>query len=85
MGFNDPLPPPTAGAGDDANFKYPKGPLAPDPAKDMRVIGGTLNVSVAIDPERALRGEYTPIPGDRMPAGTPVDVVPGNRPYLPMN
>lgn len=85
MAADDNFPTPRAGAGDDAAWKFPSGPLAPDPARGMRVIGGTTNVSTPIDPDFALRGGYTPIPGDRMPPGTPVDVKPGNQPYLPQN
>jgi hypothetical protein len=62
---------------DDMEYKgYAGGVHGPDSQRTM--IGGTHNVSVKIDPDRALRGAYTPIPGDSMPAGVPVD---GSPPY----
>lgn len=65
--------------GDARNFRYPQGPLGEQPqAIHPGAIGGTHNVSVALDPERALRGDYQPIPGDRMPPH-------GGTPYFPKN
>jgi hypothetical protein len=58
------------------DLKYPGGPLGP--GASQTTIGGTHNVSTKIDPDRALTGNYTPIPGDAMPA-------PGGAPYLPKN
>lgn len=64
---------------DSANFRTQPGPLA-EQRQDYYegAIGGTHNVSVAINPETALTGGYTAIPGDRMPQ------CPG-MPYLPKN
>jgi hypothetical protein len=80
------IPSPTAGAGDDKEYKgYTHQPShGPDPQRT--VIGGTHNVSVKIDPDAALRGAYTEIPGDAMPSGAPVDGNPAyNGPILPEN
>ncbi len=72
------IPSPTAGSGDDREYsKYGPGNHGPD--SQRTVIGGTHNVSVKVNPDAALRGAYTPIPGDSMPAGAPVD---GNPPYM---
>lgn len=64
---------------------YGSAGLGEDPSRGPMMIGGTHNVSVRIDPNRALTGGYTPIPGDTMPAGAPVDVEAGEPPYFPKN
>ena len=75
---------PNPSTDDTVNFRYPSGPLGPD--AQMQVIGGTHNVSARITPEQALTGGYTPIPGDSMPPGCPVDGNPAYvGPYLPRN
>jgi hypothetical protein len=43
-----------------------------------QVIGGSHNVSVRIDPQTALTGGYTPIPGDTMPADDCDNYLPSN-------
>jgi hypothetical protein len=67
------------------SLNYGKDGLGEDPSKGPMMIGGTHNASVKINPETALRGGYTPIPGDTMPAGAPTDTAPGESPYLPKN
>ncbi len=62
---------------DDMEYKGYKGGVH-GPDAQRTVIGGTHNVSVKVDPDKALRGEYTAIPGDSMPSGAPVD---GSPPY----
>jgi hypothetical protein len=74
------------GNADSANsLNYGKDGLGEDPSKGPMMIGGTHNVSVRINPDTALSGGYTPIPGDDMPAGAPA-VGPGtDAPYTPKN
>jgi hypothetical protein len=78
-------PAPTAGASDDRCFReYGSGGLGVDAQREM--IGGTHHVSTPVSPQQALTGGYTPIAGDRMPDGAPVDGSPPyDGPYLPNN
>lgn len=67
------------------SLNYGKDGLGEDPSNGPMMIGGTHNVSVKINPETAVRGGYTPIPGDTMPAGAPAVGVGGDPPYTPKN